>query len=427
MGGDTEVPGPGGEAHRRLAVSFGLGLTADKPLKQGETTVVIPASLLLTIDSPHLRRLRLPPRWSTHGKLATALVLWHGDATAPLQEWRAILPTAAEMTDVMPLTWSRGQEFLPPRAASHLEEQRVRLERDWVAATSDSILADTLSLRETFTYCWLLVNTRCFYWDYPFLPKHSQKRRKLSQEPQECMAMCPFIDCFNHGSRGCEVNFTQKGYTVTCDRDYAVGEQLFISYGSFDNDFLLIDYGFLLPHPINSSDSISLDHHILARLSPSQIDHLKGAGYESNYVLHGTSDSLAWVPCHRTQVALLLLNANESDWRSFVHGRELREEEAKKMNRVLIDICKSLRDEAQNKLRSIDELESGGDGEDDVVVHKTLDGEDDTVVHKTPDGGLKGVMADTAKSALRTRWSQIHLVASQVIEDLDQRSKLPVI
>ena len=48
---------------------------------------------------------------------------------------------------------------------------------------------------------------------------------------------------------------------------------MFVSYGPHSNDFLLVEYGFILES--NKCDSIPLDHLILPLLSTSQAASLR--------------------------------------------------------------------------------------------------------------------------------------------------------
>jgi hypothetical protein len=77
--------------------------------------------------------------------------------------------------------------------------------------------------KQLFTYTWLIVNTRTFYWSYPDLPATSprlpKKRAQLTAD--DCYAMCPFLDYFNHTDGGCDTNADAKGYSIVADRDYS--------------------------------------------------------------------------------------------------------------------------------------------------------------------------------------------------------------
>jgi hypothetical protein len=81
---------------------------------------------------------------------------------------------------------------------------------------------------DAYLYNWLIVNTRCFYYDLPmgWKPKANDDK----------MVLCPFMDFFNHADSGVEhhplpinfianyqqshVSYNDEGYTVTSDRDY---------------------------------------------------------------------------------------------------------------------------------------------------------------------------------------------------------------
>ncbi len=63
------------------------------------------------------------------------------------------------------------------------------------------------------------------------------------------MAQSPFSDYFNHTSSpsACNVLFSSSGYTITTPAKIKQGEEVYISYGNHSNDFLLTEYGFILP------------------------------------------------------------------------------------------------------------------------------------------------------------------------------------
>jgi hypothetical protein len=100
-----------------------------------------------------------------------------------------------------------------------LKKQRTNMEKDWTDLHS-TLPGISKSL---FTYTWLIVNTRTFYWEYPDLPKtHVRLPKKRAQlTADDCYAMCPFMDYFNHSDVGCDPKNDAKGYSVTADRDYS--------------------------------------------------------------------------------------------------------------------------------------------------------------------------------------------------------------
>ena len=71
-----------------------------------------------------------------------------------------------------------------------LNEQEGKFRRDWSKVKKTFPKAD----RETYLYYWLIVNTRSFYFELAGL-----KAPKLKEDH---MALCPFVDFFNHADRG---------------------------------------------------------------------------------------------------------------------------------------------------------------------------------------------------------------------------------
>ncbi|KAH9317313.1 hypothetical protein KI387_019082, partial [Taxus chinensis] len=73
------------------------------------------------------------------------------------------------------------------------------------------------------------------------------------------LALIPFADFFNHDGRSEAVLLSDEDESfseVIADRDYALGEQVSISYGKFSNATLLLDFGFTLSH--NPHDQVEI-------------------------------------------------------------------------------------------------------------------------------------------------------------------------
>lgn len=163
--------------------------------------------------------------------------------------------------------------------------------------------------------------------------------------------------------RGCHVSYDDGGFTITTSRPYETGEELHICYGQHGNDFLLVEYGFLLTS--NRWDEVRLDEVILPLLearwdsstgrkgqSQGNIDKEKkrkrrrrssegpatrnGATKESQAREYGHTTPITRAQalqekgflgnyildteavCYRTEVALRALCMEEEAWRRFV-------------------------------------------------------------------------------------------------------------
>ena len=151
------------------------------------------------------------------------------DETLQYAPWKATWPSLQEFQDSMPLLWpdflqeplnckgevspviTRGEgiskpAFLLPPAiggqwremleyfgredAGLLYRQKQKLKADW--DTVKKVFPDQ-ALPE-YTYYWLVVNTRSFYFDI--------LEGELPDSHDDRMVMCPFVDYFNHKDHG---------------------------------------------------------------------------------------------------------------------------------------------------------------------------------------------------------------------------------
>lgn len=66
-----------------------------------------------------------------------------------------------------------------------------------------------------FTYVWQIVNTRCFYWDYPNVPAAKLPKGKRSLlKSDDCEALIPFMDLFNHDTEGVSIYSQNMGFST---------------------------------------------------------------------------------------------------------------------------------------------------------------------------------------------------------------------
>lgn len=190
--------------------------------------VEVPKSAMLCIDSIPSDFVNLFNAISTHGLLAAYLT--HGDPKAlnNYDLWKATWPTLADFEEGMPILWPQelggsglrtpfstssrissatgSAVLLPPSISGSwntirkkplteeyetehqnlLTQQEARLRNAW----RDVIAVFPDTDWETFSYHWLIVNTRSFYYLMP-----GQER---PEDKNDAMAMVPFADYFNH-------------------------------------------------------------------------------------------------------------------------------------------------------------------------------------------------------------------------------------
>lgn len=301
---------------------------------------------------------------AVHGLLAADLALSHVQNTTRYGPWDAVVPSWDDIQQSLPLTWPASlQAHLPPVARSLFDKQRVKFDKDWAVVSAAFPFPDRSGIqpsctREAYLYAWLLVNTRTFYFVTP-----QTERLPVADH----MALQPVADLFNHtDASGCHVAFDHGSvssaggtnanaddagadvdghtYSFRARRTYERGDEVHISYGAHNNDFLLVEYGFVLA--CNSWDEARLDDALLPALSRRQQEDLEDVGFLGNYVIDGTT------VCHRTQVALRLLLTDPQqrrrgkkgsllsaeEWRRFVNGLDDGERSQPAADAVLVSL-----------------------------------------------------------------------------------------
>lgn len=350
---------------------------------------------------PSVRSLKLPERVPVHGKLAAALALWYVETEhEEYKAWQDVWPTQSDFQSTMPLHYSKElQDLIPHAATILLTTQRTKLEKDW-----DDLREYLPSIsKELFMYTWLIVNTRTFFWEYPDLPNSHprlpKKRKQLTAD--DCYAMCPFMDYFNHSDVGCDPQSDSKGYSVTADRDYRAGEEVYVSYGSHTNDFLLVEYGFILDS--NKNDSIPLDHLLLPLLSSEQVSALKEDGFHSSYTLFSSEPII----CHRTQAVLRLLVLDNRRYSSFVGGNDDGSKEQGGVNSYLVGILTKYSRQIIEILDEVERLQTDTPSEEKGKRRQSKRLASDQTITKAEH-----------KDVLIKRWKQIRDIVNAAIEAL---------
>lgn len=79
-----------------------------------------------------------------------------------------------------------------------LNRQARKFVADWNIVSR--VFAD--KVWEDYAYCWLVVNTRSFYFELPDAANTPQPDR---------MVMCPFVDYFNHNDHGVSLQMLVDG------------------------------------------------------------------------------------------------------------------------------------------------------------------------------------------------------------------------
>ena len=320
--------------------------------KTGDMLLTVPISALRTAQTVPKSISKPIPTITVHGLLATELAM---DKSKGGTAWEAGPQFKEDFGDLMPLTWHPMlQALLPPVSLSLLEIQKKKHSSDWTIVSS---AFHTLSY-DVYLYNWLVVSTRTFY----YTSQTTKTRKPINRD--ECLALVPAADYFNHAEVGCEVAFSPSGYNICANRQIEKGEEICVSYGHHSNDFLLTEYGFILDN--NKWDEISLDDALLPFFSEEQKHELKAAGFFGKFVLD------AETVCYRAQLALrLLCVTSTSKWQQLVaHGLGDEDKYQEVVNTILVKALKNYLERVHERLTQLEVLPCGLSNQRDILSRR---------------------------------------------------------
>lgn len=472
----------------------GLGIYATRPLKQGQRLASVPTkSIFTTSNIPELFLSKnARKKVAVHAQIAAFFAFADDADLDKYKPWMATWPENEDFVATMPLFWGdtltealhddsarvaangtapeeharkrrrtksthtpgpTSQTSLAPKSLSSVYVNNFLppgLVSSWhpeptlppssplaqmVAKTASHIeslrpyfpqLNDPASLT-ALLHTWCLTNTRCFYYHPP------NSSSPAPSDPNESMALMPFLDLFNHSDATdtCRVRYTARGFEVTTRRAYAEGEEVEVCYGEHGQDGLWAEYGFMLAggevskgerqdahvsgtKTANRFDKIALDSIVLEdrRLGQTERELLEEHGYLGDYTM-----TIADGMCYRTQVAALLITLGRELWLTAViegsgHNLHVEHDQAVLAAKdAMRDWCDAALTTSQRRIRELADL-----GEDETLrvfatascVHKIL--------HQSRNARLS--VATSRKKMCETRWREILGIAEASREAL---------
>ncbi|THC98029.1 hypothetical protein EYZ11_002455 [Aspergillus tanneri] len=361
-------PGEEHELFTEWAISQGIIINGED-----EAIVTVPLKAMLTTNSiPSSFISKFPGGCSVHTLYAAFFTNGDPEDLQHYDAWRKTWPSRQDFENTMPILWpsllrdpiskakshSSPRTLLPPsisgswnsiqkgkreyeyesRHQNLLARQEKRLRDAW-----DTVVAVFPDISwEAFSYHWLIVNTRSFFFLMP--------GQEPPEDRNEAMALLPFADYFNHSDVACNVKFDGRNYIFRATKHYDKGEEIYMSYGPHPNDFLYTEYGFYLDE--NKSETLYLDDVIFRDLSANLQRELEFEQYYGNYQLTASG------VCYRTEVAACIKYMALGDWRSYVLGYSTKGVDADKTNEIIQGWIKTYSNEANTTITSLEKIRS---------------------------------------------------------------------
>lgn len=301
---------------RRLP-GCGLGIYSTERILKGERLMHVPSRHLITPSSVPDSFLSKDQQGSlpTHALLAAYFALGLPEGDHRHATWMATWPSLQDFTASLPVLWPANLT-IPAHGSSAHQSKRPRIESEQIKANRSLLPAPlvdawspaqissagstpSISLLRTkldkhlsvvavafpahsvdlltphsplhwrFVHMWCCINTRCFYYPPPSTAGRGQHRTISTPDPNECLALAPAMDLFNHSSGPtARTKYDKTGYFILADRNYQPGEEIFISYGCHSNDVLWAEYGFMLGRSLD--DTVRIDNLVLGSLNPQE-------------------------------------------------------------------------------------------------------------------------------------------------------------
>lgn len=223
--------------------------------------------------------------------------------------WEPFINTLPEISDftLTPLIWKVLQvddwEFLykslPKSTRGHADKVYERFITDY------EVVLELISLKtanpqdylsqKLFLRAWMCINSRCLYMTMP-----------QGKNAADNFTMAPYVDFLNHSTQDqCQLKIDRTGFQVYSNNNYDTSDQLFLSYGPHSNEFLLCEYGFMIPLG-NTWNDLDLSDIIINLLTKDQVEFLKQQDYYGDYTINVESGV-----SFRTEVVLATLQEQE--------------------------------------------------------------------------------------------------------------------
>ncbi|KAK4761728.1 hypothetical protein SAY87_029612 [Trapa incisa] len=232
--------------------AYGRSLFASKTIKAGSSVLKVPFGVQISPDDllPEIKIL-LGDEIGNIAKLATVILA--EKKNGPHSEWApyiSCLPLLGEMQTTS--FWSEDELDMIKQSFIYQEtiQKKAEIRRQFLALKPvlDHFPQNFGDIKfEDFLHAYTLVESRAW-------------------ESSKGFSLIPLADFLNHDGHAKSIVLNDEKEQISeviADRDYAAGDQIWITYGKFSNAILLLEFGFTLPH--NTFDEVQITFKIPSR------------------------------------------------------------------------------------------------------------------------------------------------------------------
>lgn len=321
----------------------GRGIITKKRLDCGDIIIEVPFNIMIsyaTLEKSNNFKTFLSSykeKFTIHEMLCLYLVLQkHLNVRSFWHSYIQSLPTIEDLT----ILWycsDKEMSCLNEELLTLVKREKNVLEESWVRVKlllqsqytcyCCNKRGDIIITRDLYIWAHTLVNTRSVYVAPSKVRNLCTKDLSHILEDEPSMALCPFLDMFNHSSDTHTTAYLSdynENYFLVSNSNFKKYEQVFISYGAHDNKRLIYQYGFVVQ--INENDLIEFKFQDILNIlnysaSSRQCKFLCDRDLDKyNFI------SITGCSFNLTAVLYVLSNEDELDWTVRIFSAEYTKE-----------------------------------------------------------------------------------------------------
>ncbi|KAF5288597.1 hypothetical protein FQA39_LY15376 [Lamprigera yunnana] len=316
------------------------GILSTKNLEGGETLMEILYDVMITYTTVQKSFAENPvivDELKMHELLSVFLVIERHKGEH--SEWKSYIESMPRTVPFLPWLASKSEIcMLPADFQFVLLKKRESFESSWERLRKSinsrwkceccQTPGNRVITLNSFTWAYVIVNTRAVYVDPTIVRKLSAvaSNKMLSDEP--CMALCPYLDMFNHSDLArTEANLVEHNgkwiYRLVTLSPSTSHKEVFISYGPHDNTKLLCEYGFFIAK--NEFDIVTFGLHEILNITNISLNEKQYkfiTAHKFNESLYCSNNG----PSFNLQAVLFVMLSSRSNWCFYIFGSYLRED-----------------------------------------------------------------------------------------------------
>ncbi|XP_017785235.1 PREDICTED: SET domain-containing protein 4 [Nicrophorus vespilloides] len=330
----------------------GRGVHSRVSFQPEDSLIEIPYDLMIT--STVLDRSELQQFLTNKLKLQELLALFlvyerHKGAAST---WKFYVDSLPMKNPEVP--WLESEEAfgeLPDDVMTTAKDKKWALERSWESVRRSikfqqcphcKEMLDCVFDADSFAWGYVMVNTRAVYVDPDIVSSLADINSLVSDDPN--MALCPFLDMFNHSPEAhtrAELRFSDGNliYRLTTLRGFQKYQQIFISYGAHDNNKLFCEYGFFLPD--NRFDKIAITFGCVMdqiKMRTMQINERQFRYIKDKALCDDLSVSLCGLSFNLSALLYVVFHTDVRDWSSNIFTATYSESDVNNFVKFVLEL-----------------------------------------------------------------------------------------